>query len=105
MQGLWVFLCSLPVLILNSKKAGEERCAWPAPTDAAGMLLYVVGLAVEVSAAEQTFGMLFEVGLTRRDSTRLQPLSPLQMTADFQKHAFLNDSRNRGKWINVGLWR
>lgn len=69
MQGLWVFLCSLPVLILNSKKAGEERCAWPAPTDAAGMLLYVVGLAVEVSAAEQTFGMLFEVGLTRLDST------------------------------------
>ena len=50
-QGLWVFLCSLPVLILNSKKAGEERCAWPAPTDAAGMLLYVVGLAVEVSPA------------------------------------------------------
>lgn len=26
------------------------------------------------------------------------------MVADFQKHAFLNDSANRGKWIDEGLW-
>ena len=28
-----------------------------------------------------------------------------QMLADQQKFAFLNDSSQRGKFINVGLWR
>lgn len=48
-QALWVFLCSLPVLVCNQKQAGEERVAWPGPTDAAGILLYVAGLATEAS--------------------------------------------------------
>lgn len=109
-QGLWVFLCSLPVLILNAKEKGEERAAWPGPTDAAGITLYLLGITTEVTRPTHA---LMHRCLTSRwkafrptgkvDDTRTH--THKQMVADLQKEAFLNDSRNRGKFIDVGLWR
>ncbi len=74
-QGLWVFLTCLPVLILNSKKPENVRLPdSPAPTDVLGLLVFVLGLGTE-------------------------------MLADFQKYQWQNDWEHRDDWIYTGLWK
>lgn len=73
-QGLWVFLTCLPVLICATKKGeGVRNPAWPIPSDLVGMLVFLVGMGVE-------------------------------MGADFQKYQWQNDWQHRDEFINTGLW-
>jgi len=73
-QGLWVFLTCLPVLICATKKGENVRNpAWPIPSDLVGMLVFLVGMGVE-------------------------------MVADFQKYQWHNDWQHRDEFINAGLW-
>lgn len=73
-QGLWVFLTCLPVLICATKKGENVRnLGWPIPSDLIGMLVFLVGMGVE-------------------------------MLADFQKYCWHNDWQHRDEFINVGLW-
>lgn len=69
-QFCWVWIVSLPLLLLNSS-ASNPGLKW---MDVLGVTAWVIGFLVET-------------------------------TADFQKLAFKSDPANRGKFINVGLWR
>jgi steroid 5-alpha reductase family enzyme len=70
MQGAWVFVTSLPLLLLNASGA---NFAW-GWADAVGVAAWAAGLAIEA-------------------------------TADWQKQAFRSDPVNRGRFVDVGLWR
>jgi len=73
-QGLWVFLTCLPVLICSTKKDSNMRNPdWPVPSDLIGMLVFSLGLGLE-------------------------------MLADFQKFQWQNDWQHRDDFINIGLW-
>jgi steroid 5-alpha reductase family enzyme len=69
-QGLWVLLTVLPVLLALAHGAHNPLVS---PFDVAGSSLWVVGYLMEVAA-------------------------------DYQKTQFRRDERNKGKFIQSGLW-
>lgn len=71
LQGVWVWVVSLPLMLLN---AGVDAPSWGQWSDVLGVVLWGVGFTVEV-------------------------------VADYQKLAFKSNPENRGKFIDVGLWR
>ena len=70
LQGVWVWVVSLPLLILNSSSENPPL-GW---TDIVGVLLWTGGFCIE-------------------------------SVADWQKFAFKSDLANKGKFIDVGLWK
>jgi steroid 5-alpha reductase family enzyme len=71
LQGLWVFLTSLAVLVLVTDRGASEAIGW----------VHYVGWAM--------WGMGFGI----------------EVVADAQKSAFNTNPANKGRWIDVGLWR
>uniref|UniRef100_K3WFG2 Steroid 5-alpha reductase C-terminal domain-containing protein n=1 Tax=Globisporangium ultimum (strain ATCC 200006 / CBS 805.95 / DAOM BR144) TaxID=431595 RepID=K3WFG2_GLOUD len=70
-QGLWVFLTALPVLLSLAHSSNDSNVH---VLDVVGTSLWVLGYAIEV-------------------------------TADHQKTQFRHDERNKGKFIQSGLWK
>ena len=70
LQGLWVFLTMIVVIVINSQAGtSPELGMW----DAIGLSLWILGFGIEV-------------------------------ISDHQKTVFNTESKNRGKWIDRGLW-
>ena len=70
LQGVWVWVVSVPLLLLNSS-AANPGLKW---MDVIGVLFWVHGFLIET-------------------------------IADFQKLGFKSNPANKGKFINVGLWK
>lgn len=70
-QSVWVWVCSLPLLLLNSDNNNPDWFGW---SDGLGIALWLIGFLVE-------------------------------SIADFQKFDFKMNPANRGKFVNVGLWK
>jgi len=70
LQGLWVFLTMIVVIVINSKADSAPPLGiW----DGIGLVVWILGFSIEV-------------------------------IADNQKTVFNADLKNKGKWIDSGLW-